>query len=58
MVGLAVAQASDVLISASHDATICLWSLENFSLLNLIQMTSPVVDFQISSDLVRHDAYI
>lgn len=47
-----VCQASDVLVSSSHDATICLWSLENFTLLNLIQMNSPVMNIRISSDSV------
>lgn len=47
-----VSQPSDVLVSASHDATVCLWSLENFTLLNLIQLVSPVIDIQISIDSV------
>lgn len=43
---------NEVLVSASRDGTVCLWSLENFTLLNLIQMHSPVVDIQISIDSV------
>lgn len=50
--GINVNQASDVLISASHDATICLWSLEDYALLNCIQMAGPVIDFRISVDSV------
>lgn len=47
-----VSQASDVLISASLDATICLWSLTDYALLNCIQMAGPVIDFRISIDSV------
>lgn len=47
-----VSQSSDVLVSASHDASICLWSLENFTLLNTIQLHSPIINFEISSDSV------
>lgn len=49
---LQVSTASDVLVSSSHDATICLWSLENFSLLNTIQLNGPILNIQISSDSV------
>lgn len=52
VVQVKVSQPSDVLVSASHDATVCLWSLENFTLLNLIQLVSPVIDIQISIDSV------
>lgn len=48
--GLKVSQ--DVLISASHDATICLWSLDDYTLLNQLQMAGPVIDFRISVDSV------
>lgn len=47
-----VSNASDVLVSSSHDATVCLWSLENFSLLNAIQLAHPILGIQISSDSV------
>lgn len=50
--GVKVSQASDVLISASHDATICMWSLDDYTLLNSIQMAAPVIDFRISVDSV------
>uniref|UniRef100_A0A8W7PUU0 NWD1/2-like winged helix-turn-helix domain-containing protein n=1 Tax=Anopheles coluzzii TaxID=1518534 RepID=A0A8W7PUU0_ANOCL len=33
-----------------HDATVCLWSLENFTLLNCIQMSQPILNMQISCD--------
>uniref|UniRef100_A0A182SVY0 WD_REPEATS_REGION domain-containing protein n=1 Tax=Anopheles maculatus TaxID=74869 RepID=A0A182SVY0_9DIPT len=41
---------SEVLVSSSHDATVCLWSLENFTLLNCIQMAQPILNMQISCD--------
>lgn len=44
--------AGDVLVSGSHDKSICLWSLENFTLLNTIQMESPVKIIDISADSV------
>lgn len=47
-----VCTASNVLISASHDAKICLWSLDNFTLLNTIQMNKPILNVYISSDSV------
>uniref|UniRef100_A0A6B2E988 Putative conserved secreted protein n=1 Tax=Phlebotomus kandelakii TaxID=1109342 RepID=A0A6B2E988_9DIPT len=47
-----VSAASDVLVSSSHDASICLWSLENFTLLNTIQLHNPIINFEISSDSV------
>ncbi|EDW02743.1 uncharacterized protein LOC6560627 isoform X2 [Drosophila grimshawi] len=46
--GIIVAGACDVLISASHDKNICVWDLENYSLLNTMQMTSPVLRIDIS----------
>ncbi|KAH8402086.1 hypothetical protein KR009_009573 [Drosophila setifemur] len=46
--GILVAGACDVLISGSHDRTICVWNLENFTLLNTMQMTSPVLRIDIS----------
>ncbi|KAJ6644572.1 Protein qui-1 [Pseudolycoriella hygida] len=50
---LQVSMSSDVLVSSSHDTTICLWSLENFSLLNTIVLNSPIINMQISSDSVK-----
>ncbi|XP_059616881.1 protein qui-1 isoform X2 [Phlebotomus argentipes] len=47
-----VSNASDVLVSSSTDTTVCLWSLENFTLLNTIQLNSPIMNFEISSDSV------
>ena len=47
-----VSNASEVLVSSSHDATVCLWSLENFTLLNSIQLATPILNIQISSDSV------
>lgn len=49
-----VCPASDVLVSGSHDTTICLWSLDTFSLLNLIQMHKAVLNIQLSCDSVSH----
>ncbi|XP_037046627.1 uncharacterized protein LOC119081650 [Bradysia coprophila] len=49
---LQVSTASDVLVSSSLDTTICLWSLENFCLLNTIQLNGPIFNIQISSDSV------
>lgn len=46
--GILVAGACDVLISASHDKNICVWDLENYALLNTMQMTSPVLRIDIS----------
>lgn len=48
--GIKVSQ--DVLISASHDTTICLWSLDDYTLLNQLEMAGPVIDFRISVDSV------
>lgn len=50
--GLQVSHVSDVLVSSSHDATVCLWSLDDFTLLNTIQLNSPILNIQISSDSV------
>lgn len=55
---LQMCSASDVLVSGSSDATVCLWSLENYTLLNLIQLVSPVIDIQISSDSVSTISYL
>lgn len=40
------------LFSGSSDSTICLWLLENFSLLNTITLPYPVTMLDISSDSV------
>lgn len=47
-----ISTVSDVLVSGSHDATVCLWSLETYELLNLIQLNSPVNNLNISADSV------
>lgn len=47
-----ICPASNVLVSASHDTTICLWSLDDFTLLNTMQMNSPIINMKISSDSV------
>ncbi|XP_030380851.1 NACHT domain- and WD repeat-containing protein 1 [Scaptodrosophila lebanonensis] len=46
--GILVAGACDVLISASLDKTICVWNLDNYALLNTMQMTSAVLRIDIS----------
>ena len=52
VVYVAISSTSEVLVSASHDATICLWSLETYELLNLMQFNSPVLNFRLSPDSV------
>ncbi|KAI8128861.1 putative WD repeat-containing protein [Lucilia cuprina] len=47
-----VVNTCDVLISSSHDKTICLWSLDDYTLLNSMQMNSPVLRIDISCDSV------
>ncbi|KAK0161111.1 hypothetical protein PV327_009624 [Microctonus hyperodae] len=44
--------ADQVLVSGSADGTVCLWSLENFKLLNSIILPSPVAMLEVSSDSV------
>lgn len=46
--GIVVAGACDVLISGGLDRTICVWDLDNFTLLNTMQMTSAVLRIDIS----------
>ncbi|XP_032571228.1 NACHT domain- and WD repeat-containing protein 1 isoform X1 [Drosophila sechellia] len=46
--GIVVAGACDVLISGGIDRTICVWDLDNFALLNTMQMTSAVLRIDIS----------
>lgn len=53
VVNVAISSTSQVLVSGSHDATICLWSLETYELLNLMQFNSPVLNFRLSPDSVR-----
>lgn len=52
VVNVAISSTSQVLVSGSHDATICLWSLETYELLNLMQFNSPVLNFRLSPDSV------
>jgi len=47
-----VDSAGEVLVSGSADGTVCLWSLESFSLLNSIILPSPVVMLDVSADSV------
>lgn len=50
--GASVSNASDVLVTSSHDSTVRLWSLDNFSLLNTIELPSAILNIQISNDSV------
>ncbi|XP_075232823.1 NACHT domain- and WD repeat-containing protein 1 isoform X2 [Lycorma delicatula] len=47
-----VTDSSDILISGSADCSVCLWSLDNFTLLNTIPLPSPVCNLAISTDSV------
>lgn len=47
-----VTSAGDVMVSGSQDASVCLWSLENFSLLNTINLQLPVLMIDVSWDSV------
>jgi NACHT domain- and WD repeat-containing protein len=47
-----ISAASDVLVSSSTDASVCLWSLDDYSLLNTIQLNKPILNIQISSDSI------
>lgn len=49
---LRVDAAGEVLVSGSADGNVCLWSLENFKLLNIITLPSPVNTLDISGDSV------
>lgn len=42
----------EILVSGSADGTVCLWSLENFSLLNSIELPSAVTRLDVSMDSV------
>jgi WD40 repeat protein len=48
--GLAINHREDVLVSASHDGSLCLWSLDNWILLNLIEVGQPVGHVTLSRD--------
>jgi WD40 repeat protein len=48
--GLAINHREDVLVSASHDGSLCLWSLDNWTLLNLIEVGQPVGHVTLSRD--------
>lgn len=52
VVCVAISSTSGILVSGSTDATICLWSLETYELLNLLQFNSPVLKFCLSPDSV------
>lgn len=47
-----VTSAGDVLVSGSHDRTICLWSLDDYSLLNTISLVAAVCMVDVSADSV------
>lgn len=47
-----ISASSDVLVSSSSDRTVCLWSLEDYSLLNTFQLTCPIINIEISKDSV------
>lgn len=47
-----VTSAGDVMVSGSQDASVCLWSLESFSLLNTINLQLPVLMIDVSWDSV------
>ncbi|XP_065332021.1 protein qui-1 [Cloeon dipterum] len=49
---LAITASGDVLISGSTDATICLWSLDDLTLLNSVSLVSPVKMISVSPDSV------
>lgn len=47
---LAINHREDVLVSGSQDGSVCLWSLEDWTLLNLIDVGQPVGHVTLSSD--------
>ena len=47
---LAINHRQDVLVSGSQDGSVCLWSLEDWTLLNLIDVGQPVGHVTLSSD--------
>lgn len=47
-----VTSAGDVLVSGSHDRTVCLWSLETFTLLNTISLVAAISMIDVSADSV------
>jgi WD40 repeat protein len=58
VVCVAISSTSEVLVSGSTDATICLWSLETYELLNLLQFNSPVINFCLSPDSVSGRGFV
>lgn len=58
VVCVAISSTSEVLVSGSTDATICLWSLETYELLNLLQFNSPVINFCLSPDSVSAKGFV
>nr|XP_042901313.1 NACHT domain- and WD repeat-containing protein 1-like [Parasteatoda tepidariorum] len=47
---VAVNSGDDIFASASTDRCVCIWSLEDFSLLNTIHLTAPITHMDISWD--------
>lgn len=47
-----VTAAGDVLVSGSHDRSVCLWSLESFTLLNTIVLQLPILMIDVSYDSI------
>lgn len=47
---LAINHRQDVLVSASHDGSICVWSLDDWCLLNVIAVGQAVGHVALSSD--------
>lgn len=58
VVCVAISSTSEVLVSGSTDATICLWSLETYELLNTLQFNSPVINFCLSPDSVSAEGFV
>lgn len=58
VVCVAISSTSDVLVSGSTDATVCLWSLETYELLNQMQFNSPVLNFCLSPDSVSVKGFV
>lgn len=58
VVCVAISSTSEVLVSGSTDGTICLWSLETYELLNMLQFNSPVINFCLSPDSVSAKGFV
>lgn len=58
VVCVAISSTSEVLVSGSTDSTICLWSLETYELLNMLQFNSPVINFCLSPDSVSARGFV